>query len=274
MESSSSERVEMPATFEDAPVEHLVQLIADMMQRLIAHNDRIPLSPESLTRFHSRSAPTISVIDYLKRIVRFANVEKACLLATLFNIDQICARMPLFILSSLTCHRFIITSITVSSKALCDVFCSNNHYARVGGITVAELNLLEREFLAMIEWRLMCNRDILQEYYVNLVRTHSCGRYYISSPSISWESDDQDMDSGQSRPASPTDTPPCPHHPHHRLRCSSSEPSAILVEPGTAVVQDAAVAQRPTIAQNMAFAALQQSQDFHTLSADRLNRKP
>ena len=27
MESSSSERVEIPATFEDAPVEHLVQLI-------------------------------------------------------------------------------------------------------------------------------------------------------------------------------------------------------------------------------------------------------
>ena len=35
----------------------------------------IPFLSESLTRFHSRSAPTISVLDYLKRIVRFANVE-------------------------------------------------------------------------------------------------------------------------------------------------------------------------------------------------------
>jgi len=67
--------------------------------------------------------------------------------------------MPLFVLSSLTCHRFIITSITVSSKALCDVFCANNFYARVGGITVTELNLLEREFLAMIEWRLMVSKS-------------------------------------------------------------------------------------------------------------------
>lgn len=62
--------------------------------------------------------------------------------------------MPLFTLSSLTCHRFIITSITVSSKALCDVFCTNNLYARVGGVNVTELNMLEREFLAMINWRL------------------------------------------------------------------------------------------------------------------------
>src|SRR6266545_5794946 len=116
MEVSSPERVEMPTSFEDAPVDHLVQLIgtqrflfwrdgfhsrkksllADMLQRLIAHNDRIPLSPyvfiyrvtltfqciqclffssEALTRFHSRSAPGITVVDYLRRIVRFANVE-------------------------------------------------------------------------------------------------------------------------------------------------------------------------------------------------------
>ena len=63
--------------------------------------------------------------------------------------------MPLFTLSSLTCHRFVIASITVSSKGLCDAFCTNSLYAKVGGISVTELNVLEREFLAGIEWRLM-----------------------------------------------------------------------------------------------------------------------
>jgi hypothetical protein len=62
--------------------------------------------------------------------------------------------MPLFTLSSLTCHRFIIASIAVSSKGLCDSFCTNALYARVGGIPVTELNDLEREFLLAIDWRL------------------------------------------------------------------------------------------------------------------------
>ncbi|KAF9474563.1 cyclin-domain-containing protein [Pholiota conissans] len=258
MESDSSERVEIPPNFEAAPVDHLVQLIADMLERLISHNDRIPLSPESLTRFHSRSAPTISVLDYLKRIVRFTNVEKSCLLITLFNIDQICARLPLFTLSSLTCHRFVITSITVSSKGLCDTFCPNNLYARVGGISVTELNVLEREFLSMIDWRLMCTREILQEYYVNLVRTHSTGKFYIAggeSPSQSSDSE-IDLDSGGS---SPTDTP------------TPAQPSAVLLEPGTTAQE---VIQRPTIEQNMAFAALQlqqlqESQELAQLRRDR-----
>lgn len=60
----SQERVELPAAFEDVDVDILVKLIgasytllvmrveqltpsitADMMERLMAHNDQIPLSP-------------------------------------------------------------------------------------------------------------------------------------------------------------------------------------------------------------------------------------
>jgi len=268
MESDSSARIEIPANFEDAPVDYLVQLIADMIDRLMSHNDLIPLLPEALTRFHSRSAPSITILDYLKRIVRFTNVEKSCLLIVLFTIDQICARKPLFTLSSLTCHRFVITSITVSSKGLCDAFCPNNLYAKVGGIPVTELNVLEREFLAMIDWRLMCTREILQEYYVNLVRTHSTGKFVIAGTQTLFNSSENDMEldnnsssrsssSNRSAPSSPIAST------HRRLRPSISESSAILMDPSLQVpevIQPHPHSHRPTIEQNMAFAALQQSQ--------------
>jgi hypothetical protein len=184
-----SERVELPPAFEDVDIDHLAVLVADMLSRLIELNDLIPLLPERLTRFHSRSPPAISVLDYLRRIIKFTNVEKACLVLLLNCIDKICTRHPLFTISSLTCHRFIISSITVCSKGICDSFCSNNLYAKVGGVALPELNLLEREFLHFIDWRLVCTREILQEYYINLVRTHSTGLYTIatSSPELSSE---------------------------------------------------------------------------------------
>lgn len=80
------------------------------------------------------------------------------MLLILHYIDQICSRMPLFTLNTLTCHRFVIAAVTVSSKGLCDTFCTNNLYAKVGGITVQELNMLEREFLSAIEWRLTVSK--------------------------------------------------------------------------------------------------------------------
>ncbi|CAE6421118.1 unnamed protein product [Rhizoctonia solani] len=163
----------LPPDFLDASIDDIVNLIADMLDRLTSHNDQIPLRPEALTRFHSRTPPGISIQDYLKRIVKYTNVERSCLLITLHYIDQICTLLPHFTISSLTVHRFVISSITVSSKALCDAFCTNSHYARVGGIKLIELNVLEREFLQKIDWRLTCTREMLQEYYTNLVRTHS-----------------------------------------------------------------------------------------------------
>ncbi|CAK5265725.1 unnamed protein product [Mycena citricolor] len=234
---------ELPLDFNAVPIDSLVVLIADMLERLMAHNDLIPLLPESLTRFHSRSAPGISVLEYLRRIVRFTNIEKSCLLITLHYIDQICSRVPLFTLSSLTCHRFIIASITVSSKGLCDAFCTNSLYAKVGGISVTELNVLEREFLAKIDWRLMCTREVLQEYYINLVRTHTSGRYCLagapSSTSSASSDSDQEMEEHPSRPSTPPETA-----------------RTILIDSGTA--NGSEPSRRPTIEQNMAFAALRQ----------------
>ncbi|KZT08398.1 cyclin-domain-containing protein [Laetiporus sulphureus 93-53] len=248
-------RIEVPLAFEDVDIDVLVQLIADMLDRLISHNDQIPLSPEGLTRFHSRTAPGISVLEYLRRIVKFTRVERVCLLITLHYIDQICTRMPTFTLSSLTCHRFLITAVTVSSKALCDVFSSNSIYARVGGIPVAELNMLEREFLRMIDWQLTCTREILQEYYVNLVRTHSVGRYAIialeSSSSISSD-DDMDWETGRSRSPSP----PQAGSSNRNREFVPGEASTILIDTVTLTRQSP---KPPTLEQNMAFAAFQQS---------------
>jgi hypothetical protein len=180
----SARRVGLPPAYEDADIDALCQLIALMLDRLISINDRIPLSPESISRFHSASVPQISILDYLRRIVRFTNLEKTCLLLVLHYIDQICAREPTFTISSLTVHRFIISAVSLSSKSHCDAFCTNAHYARVGGLAPAELARLERAFLAAIDWRLACTREVLQLYYVNLV-AHSGGRFYIHSSSSS-----------------------------------------------------------------------------------------
>jgi len=261
----------LPPSFEHVDKNHLCRLIADMLQRLIEHNDRIPLSPEALTRFHSRTAPNISVLDYLMRIVQYTKAEGWCLLITLHYIDQICERNPRFTINSLTCHRFVITSIAVASKTFCDSFCRNSVYAKVGGISTAELNVLEREFLRMIEWRLTCNVELLHKYYVNLVRSHSKSQFIIvggrssESASSSEHSEDEDgeivsVDIVQpSRPDTPGDV---------IMETVSTSPGVPLPSSSTTVSNFMGVSMPsterpyqgqtpPTIEQNMAFADLQ-----------------
>lgn len=86
-----------------------------------------------------------------------------------FYIDRLCSLYPIFNISSLTVHRFLISSATVAAKGLCDSFWTNNTYARVGGISVKELALLELDFLQRMDWKIVPNPRTLDEYYKNLV---------------------------------------------------------------------------------------------------------
>jgi hypothetical protein len=73
----------------------------------------------------------------------------------------------------------MITGVTVAAKTLCDSYCTNSHYARVGGISVSELNTLELELLFLLDWNLWCDKVLLEKYYTHLVE--SSGLYYMDT---------------------------------------------------------------------------------------------
>ncbi|MCJ1295014.1 hypothetical protein MMC34_006575 [Xylographa carneopallida] len=159
----------MPARYETCDVKDLVLLISNMLMELIRFNDEIPLKDGRLTRFHSRAPPGISVVDYLQRLTTHATLSPPILLSMVYYIDRLCALYPAFTISSLTVHRFLIASATVASKGLSDSFWTNNTYARVGGVSLKELALLELEFLWRVEWRIVPKPEVLIDYYRSLV---------------------------------------------------------------------------------------------------------
>jgi hypothetical protein len=159
----------MPAQYETCDVRDLVTIISGMLMELIRLNDEIPLKDGGLTRFHSRAPPGISVPDYLLRLTTHATLSPPILLSMVYYIDRLCALYPAFNISSLTVHRFLIASATVASKGLSDSFWTNNTYAKVGGVSLKELALLELEFLWRVEWRIVPKPEVLCDYYRSLV---------------------------------------------------------------------------------------------------------
>ncbi|KAI5787227.1 cyclin-domain-containing protein [Geopyxis carbonaria] len=168
----------LPALYQHAATADLVVLIADMLAELVGLNDRIPLSGAGLTRFHSRAPPTISIADYLARLTIHASLQPSILLSMVYYIDILSTHYPPFVVSSLTVHRFLITAATVASKGLCDTFLTNGFYAKVGGVSLLELNMLELEFLVRVGWRIVPNAEVLGDYYRSLVE-RLAGRYVV-----------------------------------------------------------------------------------------------
>ena len=158
----------LPSDFINCQKEDLIVVISRMLTSLTKINDQRTapnlkyIDHGSLTRFHSRSPPQISIFNYLYRLSHYSALEHSVLIATVYYIDLLTLCYPVFAINSLTVHRFLLTATTVGSKSLCDSFCSNKHYAKVGGVNIVELNMLEAEFLRRVNYRVVprdFNRD-------------------------------------------------------------------------------------------------------------------
>ncbi|KAM0329116.1 hypothetical protein ACHAQA_004412 [Verticillium albo-atrum] len=186
----------LPVRYELGTTEDMVVLIAHMLSELIETNDALALRSGNLTRFHSRTAPSISVLEYLNRLAKHATLTPPLLLSMVYYIDRLCALYPEFTINTLTVHRFLITAATVAAKGLSDSFWNNTTYARVGGVKVAELKLLELEFLYRVDWKIVPNPEVLVAYYRGLVER--CPGYVL-------EGDEQADGNGEDGPTKDDD---------------------------------------------------------------------
>jgi hypothetical protein len=67
----------------------------------------------------------------------------------------------------------------------------------VGGISLIELNMLEKEFLNIIDWKLSCSGHLLQYYYTSLVSANP-------NPKYSQELEASSSDSAKPAPPEPS----------------------------------------------------------------------
>lgn len=107
----------------------------------------------------------ISIPAYLSRLFERARPPSTLILAILFFVDRLSAMDETFVLDSLTAHRFLLASVVVICKGLSDTFLTNRDYARIGGVSLTEINHLEREFLWRVDWRIVVHPEVLGEYY-------------------------------------------------------------------------------------------------------------
>ena len=84
----------------------------------------------------------------------------------------------------------------MAAKGLSDSFWNNSTYARVGGIKIAELGLLELEFLYRVDWKIVPNPEVLVDYYKGLIdRTEGFELEEDGSSSSEEDEDDEGEDS-------------------------------------------------------------------------------
>ena len=114
--------------------------------------------------FISKKIPSVSIKSYLDRLAKYSKIENNTLLLILIYIDKVCDINKIR-LNYFNIHKMILASMLVAIKYNEDDYYSNSFYAKVGGVTKSEIDVLEYEFLVLIEFNLYVSDDLFLKYY-------------------------------------------------------------------------------------------------------------
>lgn len=146
----------------------VIRLLSSLLEKVAESND-LGRRLESgrggkISVFDGLTRPTISVQSYLERIFKYANCSPSCFVVAYVYLDRFAQRQPLLPIDSFNVHRLIITSCLVSAKFMDDMYYNNAYYAKVGGISTREMNLLEVDFLFGLGFQLNVTPDTFHSY--------------------------------------------------------------------------------------------------------------
>ena len=146
-----------------------IEIISDLLNNICEGNkDKSELVNIKIKPFMTMNIPTMPIKDYLLRLAQFANISESTIILILIYIDRIC-KINNFHLNFRNIYKLIITSMIIAIKYNEDHFYSKEVYAKLGGVTMKELNYLEFQFLILIKFSLFIENDLYDKYKNNLL---------------------------------------------------------------------------------------------------------
>ena len=147
---------------------NLLESIAKTLTLIVEENKNLKnykdiIQKQSKMVFSANSVPSISIIEYLKRIQTYANLEKNTLISCLIFIDRFC-ELSKTTLTYYNIHRILFVSILISIKYNEDRYYENVYYAKIAGISCKELKTIEYDFLDIIDFDLFISVDEYLKY--------------------------------------------------------------------------------------------------------------
>ena len=141
-------------------LEHLITSINDTLLKVTVqhHHERSP--------FYSSVIPSISLLDYLRRIVLYSNIEPSTLIISLIYLDRISNSK--ITLSKHNIHRLLFTSILLAIKYNEDAYYKSDYYAKIAGVSLKEMNKMEECFVKLINFYLFVSGNLYEKYSAGL----------------------------------------------------------------------------------------------------------
>jgi len=135
--------------------------ISTILTEISEQNSNIEYNPND--PFSTKFPSKVTLEYFFGRIKKYTKIEISTLIIILIYADRICTTSGI-ILNPHNIHRIILGCLLLAIKYNEDVYFTNEQYAKVGGIKLAELNYLEYFSFHLLNFNLYISNDIYQNY--------------------------------------------------------------------------------------------------------------
>ncbi len=111
--------------------------------------------------FLTAKIPKITLSEFFGRIIQYAKLDYPTIICLFIYIERISEKIEL---TWFNIHKIIIASMLAAVKMNQDEIFPNSYYARVGGISLDEINYIELSFYNLIRYNLHIDALCYQEY--------------------------------------------------------------------------------------------------------------
>jgi hypothetical protein len=158
-----------PISKDDFSLVKTIEVISDLLNNICEENkDKSEIINKNIIPFMTQNIPSMSIKDYLLRLSQFTKMSESTIIIILIYIDRI-SNLNNFRLTYRNIYKLILSAMIIAIKYNEDLFFSSAIYAKLGGLSVSELNYLEFQFLILIKFSLFIENDLFDKYKNNLL---------------------------------------------------------------------------------------------------------
>jgi len=135
--------------------------ISTILTEISGQNSNIAYNPDD--PFSTKSPSNVTLQYFFGRIKKYTKIEQSTLISILIYADRMCTTSGI-ILNPHNIHRIILGCLLLAIKYNEDLYFANEYYAKVGGVSLEEINHLEYFSFLLLDFNLFISDDLYQKY--------------------------------------------------------------------------------------------------------------
>jgi len=131
--------------------------------KLNANKDIDCINPIS-DLFKGKKKTNVLLEDFILRLNKYLKFEFNTIVIAMILLERFCEKNK-FCINEFIVHRLVLVSLLIAIKFNEDKHYTNKFVAKVGGVKVKNLNLMESNFLKSIDYSIYVEYDSLNVYW-------------------------------------------------------------------------------------------------------------